>query len=204
MAATRKRKPAGKLPNLPIGSQRMPSIPREAWTDEVRDVFAIYEGPEARETGSKFNFIHWFANHPQLAQNWLRYNHALTRGQFDPRLREIVILRVSWRYKSDYEWDQHVHIAGQLGIGPEHLEAVKQGPDAPMWSPLEALCLSAADQLCTAHDIDDATWNALAEHFDAPRLMELLFIAGSYTLLAWVLRTVRMPLEGPQGSARQA
>jgi alkylhydroperoxidase family enzyme len=185
---------------MPIGSQRIPSIPREGWTDAVRDVFAIYEGDAAREAGSKFNFIHWFANHPPLAQNWLRYNHALTRGVFDPRLREIVILRVAWRYQSDYEWDQHVHIATPLGIGPAHFDAVKTGPEDPLWSPIESLCLRATDQLCNLHDIDDETWGALAAEFDAPHLMELLFIVGSYALLAWALRTVRMPLEGPQGS----
>ena len=64
----------------------MPPVPREAWTDAVRDVFAVYEGEAAREAGSKFNIIRWFANHPSLAQNWLRFSHDLTRGVFDPRL----------------------------------------------------------------------------------------------------------------------
>jgi alkylhydroperoxidase family enzyme len=181
----------------------MGSVPREHWTDEVRDVFATYEGDAARETGSKFNIIRWFANHPPLAQNWLRYSHELTRGLIEPRLREIVILRVAWRYQSDYEWHQHVHIAKQLGIGAEHLEAVKSGPEAPMWSPLERLCLHAADQLCTIHDIDDETWAGLAVALDPPRVMELLFLIGSYTLMAWVFRAVRMPPEGPQGSMAQ-
>jgi alkylhydroperoxidase family enzyme len=182
----------------------MSSVPRERWTQAVRDVFAIYEGEAAREAGSRFNIIHWFANHPPLAQNWLRYSHELTRGHFDPRLREIVILRVAWRYQSDYEWLQHVHIAQQLGIGDEHLEAVKMGPEAELWSSLERLCLQAADQLCTIHDVDDETWAALATAFDSPRLMELLFLIGSYTLMAWVFKAVRMPPEGPQGSVAHA
>ena len=32
--------------SIPIGSQRMPSIPPEGWTDEVRELFAVYEGEE--------------------------------------------------------------------------------------------------------------------------------------------------------------
>jgi NAD(P)-dependent dehydrogenase (short-subunit alcohol dehydrogenase family) len=41
--------------------------------------------------------------------------------------------------------------------------------------------------------IDDPAWTSLAAEFDRPCLMERLFIVGSYTLLIWVLRTVRMP-----------
>ena len=182
-------------PALPIGSQRMPSIPPEGWTDDVRELFAVYEGEEGRQNGSKYNFTHWFANHPELATNWMRYNHSLSRGALDPRLREIVVLRVSHRYQSEYEWNLHVQISAPLGIGPAELEAVKVGPDDPLWNDTERLCLRATDQLCTIHDIDDDVWNALAERFDRKEQMELLFLVGSYTLLAWVLRTVRMPLE---------
>ncbi len=176
-------------------AQRIPSVRREDWTDEVRDVFAINEGREGWENGSKYNLIHWFANHPPLAQSWLKYNHALVRGDFPPQLREIVILRVAHRYQSAYEWDQHVLIAGVIGLGPEHFDAVIAGPDAPLWSDVERLCLRATDQLCLSHDIDDPTWNALASAFDARQIMELLFIVGSYSMLSWVLRAVRMPPE---------
>lgn len=180
---------------IPVGSQRMPSIPPEGWTEDVRELFAVYEGEEGRRNGSKYNFTHWFANHPELATNWMRYNHALSRGVLDPFLREIVVLRVSHRYECEYEWNLHVQIAAPLGIGPEQLEAVKAGPDAPLWTDLQRLCLQATEQLCDRHDIDDALWDALSARLDRKQVMELLFLVGSYVLLAWVLRTVRMPLE---------
>lgn len=177
------------------GTQRIPSVPADQWTDDVREVYAVYEGEEGRRNGSKYNFTRWFANHPPLALNWMRYNHALTRGVLDPRLREIVVLRIADRYKSDYEWVQHVKIAAPLGIGPAELEAIRHGPAHPTWSELERNALRAADALCEQHDIDDALWNDLARDLDHKQLMELLFLIGSYTLLAWVMRAVRMPLE---------
>jgi 4-carboxymuconolactone decarboxylase len=183
----------------PVGSQRMPSIPPEGWTDEIRELFAVYEGEEGRQNGSKYNFTHWFANHPELATSWMRYNHTLSRGVLDPKLREIVVLRVAHRYGSDYEWNLHVQISAPLGIGPQQLDAVKQGPEATLWNARERLCLRAADALCQQHDIDDELWNALAAQLNRKEQMELLFLIGSYTLLAWVLKTVRMPLEDLQG-----
>jgi alkylhydroperoxidase family enzyme len=125
----------------------------------------------------------------------MRYNHALTRGVLDPVLRELVVLRTAHLFGSDYEWNLHTQIGAPLGIGPDTLAAIRQGPDSPAWTDDERLCLSATDVLCREHDIDDALWAALAGRFGPSELMELLFLVGSYTLLAWVLKTVRMPLE---------
>lgn len=183
------------MPARQPGAQRMPSVDPAEWTDEVRSFFAMMEGEDAYRNGSKYNFSHWFANHPELATHWLRYNQALTRGELDPVLRELVILRVAHRFGSDYEWNLHAQISAAMGIGPEHLDAVRQGPAAALWNDLERLCLRAADALCQRHDIDDALWQALSARLGRKEVIELLFLIGSYTLLAWVLRAVRMPVE---------
>src|ERR1700722_20923753 len=47
-------------------------------------------------------------NHPRLA---CALNDLLAtmlwRGTLDPRLRELVIMRIGWLTASDYEWTQH-------------------------------------------------------------------------------------------------
>lgn len=185
--------------HIPVGSQRMPSLPEQEWTDDVREVFAILEGEEGRRNGSRYNFMHWFANHPALAHDWLRYNQTLTGGVLDARLREIVILRVAHRNRSQYEWGQHLLIGRSVGLGPEHFQAITQGAKGGLWTERERLALRAADALLDEHNIEDDLWNALAGAFDRKELMELLFLVGSYTLLAWVLNTVRMPDEHLEG-----
>ena len=52
---------------------RIPPLPPAEWTAEVRDFFAIIEGPEAREKGSKFNIILTFAHHPMMAGAFNNY-----------------------------------------------------------------------------------------------------------------------------------
>jgi alkylhydroperoxidase family enzyme len=177
----------------------MPSLPKEAWTDDVREVFAIYEGEVGRRNGSRYNFMHWFANHPDLAQDWLRYNHRLTHGVLDPKLREIIVLRVAHHYKSKYEWGQHVLIGKAIGLGSEHFHALTQPQVGTPWNEREGLVLRAADALLVQHDIDDELWERLRARFDRKELMEILFLVGTYTLLAWVLSTVRMPEEHLEG-----
>ncbi|MEV0358110.1 carboxymuconolactone decarboxylase family protein [Nocardia sp. NPDC050697] len=88
---------------------------------------------------------------------------AARRAALEAGSRELLILRVAWRTRSRYEWDQHVRIAGRLGVSDEQIAAVGRGPRAEIWSPLERLLISATDQLLEDQRIDDATWTGLAE-----------------------------------------
>ncbi|MFD6399238.1 carboxymuconolactone decarboxylase family protein [Nocardia sp. NPDC060249] len=133
------------------------------------------------------------AHHPELAGAWLAYNGLLIeRPTVDPRDRELVILRVAWRSESDYEWTQHVRIAMSLGVDAEQIEAVRYGPQAPVWSPVQRALLAMTDQLLDRHRVDDATWAQLELHFDNRQLIELLFLAGSYLCLAMVFNSVAL------------
>ena len=59
--------------------------------------------------------------------------------------------------------------------------------------PRERALLSAADELHDERDVGDATWVALAEHFDAPALVEILFVVGQYTMLSMVANAAGIP-----------
>lgn len=182
-------------PKTPIGSQRQPSISREEWTDEVLDLFGVLEGDWGRENGSRYNYTHWLANHPVLGKKFMEFNLALTTGTFPPRLRELAVLRVSHRFKSEYEWNLHVQISAQYGIGEAEIASVQVGPDDPLWTDAERLCLEVTDALCDRNDIDDDLWAALAAQFGTKDLIELLFLIGTYSMLAWILKAVRLPSE---------
>ncbi|MFC9659655.1 carboxymuconolactone decarboxylase family protein [Nocardia sp. NPDC127606] len=133
------------------------------------------------------------AHHTELAGAWLAYNGLLLdRPLLDPRDRELVILRVAWRSESDYEWAQHVRMARALGVTDEQVEAVRLGPQAPVWSLVQRSLMAMTDQLLDQHRVDDTTWALLERHFDKRQLLELLFVAGSYLCLAMVLNSVAL------------
>jgi hypothetical protein len=88
-----------------LQAPRIPPLPREEWTDAARDVFAYWEGPAAREHGSRSNTMMTLANHPQLALASLDFGrYLLVQSSLSPREKELVILRVAARYKSTYQW----------------------------------------------------------------------------------------------------
>ena len=203
-------------------SQRMPPLPPEAWTDEMRTLFTMLEGPDAYQTGSKSNVILTLARNPKLAGAYFKLNTALLmRGAIPAPLRELMILRVAWLHRAAYEWAQHVRVslmpdalskeateafrrgeklveAGPGLLSRAQIDAVKQGPDHPIWSDVERLLISAVDELKRDSRIGDATWSALGQHFVEEQLIELVFIIGSYSMLAMAMNTFDIEPEPAQ------
>ena len=50
--------------------------------------------------------------------------------------------------------------------------------------------LTAVDEIIDDHVVGDATWSALASHFEPAEIFELLFLVGGYLCLAGVLNSI--------------
>ena len=59
-----------------------------------------------------------------------------------------------------------------------------------MWTPLERALVTAVDEMIDDHAVGDATWAALASHFEPAEMFELLFVVGGYLCLAAVLNSI--------------
>jgi AhpD family alkylhydroperoxidase len=148
------------------------------------------------EAGALPNVLGTLLRHPRLAGPFLAYNNVLlTQPALPPRLRELIVLRVSWLTRSRYEWAQHVRLSTRLGITSEQITAVSSGPESTAWTELESLALRATDQLVDGYRIDDETWAALADHLDTQQLVELVFVIGTYTGLAMAFNSFGLQLE---------
>ena len=153
----------------------------------------LSEGPAAQRMP---NVLATLIHHPKLAGPWLAYNATLLGSpSIEPRLRELMILRVAWRARSRYEWLQHVRLAKQLGVTATEIEAVAGLTSAASWTPLEAALLAATDQLMDGYTIDDATWARLAEHLDERQRVEVVFVVGSYACLAMAFNSFGIELD---------
>lgn len=132
----------------------------------------------------------------RLFRNWLMFaKQLMPNGRLDRRDTELAILRVGWNCRSRYEWGQHVDIGMRAGVTAEEITRVTQGPQAPGWSPRHVALLTACDEFHSARMISEATWQQLAEHFDAKHLLELVMLIGHYEMLAGVLNSTGLPLD---------
>ena len=133
-----------------------------------------------------------FAHHLALSVSWLPFTEMLASAdaKLSPEQREVLILRVAWRTRSRYEWDQHSRMGADAGLTTAQIEAIAQGPLAAVWSPLERTLLTAVDEIIDDHVVGDTTWAGLASHFEPAQIFELLFVVGGYLCLAGVLNSI--------------
>src|SRR5262249_689871 len=105
---------------------RIEPVSKEAWNDQQREMLEPME-----RAGRLYNVFKTMANHPPLANDWLTFGgHVLRRNTLSPREREMVILRIGWLCKAEYEWGQHVRIGKQSGLTDDDIKKIMAGPDA--------------------------------------------------------------------------
>jgi alkylhydroperoxidase family enzyme len=121
----------------------------------------------------------------------------LDRGNLTLRQRELAILRVTARCRSEYEWGVHaVFFAPRAGLGPEQLAAlVHAGPEHTHFDASERALLRLCDSLLETCDVDDALWAELRAHYTDEALLEILLLAGFYRTVSTLTAALRLPLE---------
>lgn len=159
--------------------------------------------PEAREALSAlpefaqaFNIFRTQAHNPDALRAFLAWgNYVLSaRNSLNERQRELAILRTGYRCRAGYEWAQHRVIGQRAGISAVEIDAIKIGPEAPNWVPLEAAILRACDELVGNQFIADSTWAALAPLGDRGR-MDLVYTVGQYTQVSMLLNACGVQLD---------
>ena len=85
---------------------------------------------------------------------------------------------------------QHTFVARDAGLTDDELAWITWGPDAPVWTESDASVLRAVDDLDRDGIIGDATWAVLTTHLDLQQVLDLIFTAGAYGMLAWMVESL--------------
>ena len=174
-----------------LSEPRVSPLPDADWGEESQELLS-----RLQSEGRVLNIYRTLANHPRLLKRWGVFGtHVLFKNTLPPRERELLILRTGWLRRSEYEWGQHVLIAGRSGVTDAEIERVKQGPDADGWDAADAALLRAADELLVDAFITDETWQALAGRFETEQLIDVIFTVGQYNLVSMALNTLGVQLD---------
>jgi 4-carboxymuconolactone decarboxylase len=175
---------------------RIPPLPREEWTKDAREVFAYWEGSTAYENGSRSNTILTLAQHPKLAIASLDFGkYILVETKLTARERELIVLRVAWRFKSNHQWTHHVLSSRKIGMTDEEFAALQQSGPNSVWTVEEQALVDAVDQLCAKGQIEDDVWCVLSAHHDKRALIDILYAIGLFTMNAWAFNAMGIELE---------
>ncbi|OBH98049.1 carboxymuconolactone decarboxylase family protein [Mycobacterium sp. E2733] len=137
-------------------------------------------------------------NHPPLARaiNDLLAT-MLWHGALDPRLRELVIMRIGWLTACDYEWTQHWRVASRLGVAPADLLGVRDWRAHDGFGAGERAVLAATDDVVRDGAVSAASWAACERELggDTTVLIELVTAIGAWRMVASLLQSLQVPLE---------
>lgn len=153
---------------------------------------------EARDP-SKFDILGVLARHPEMARVFMSYNaFLLQRGELPLRMRELAILRLAHVRRSAFFWGEHVRVALTGGLPAEDIARLARGNAE--FDGVDRLVLEATDELLTKGRVHAATWQRLVEQLGTHQAMELIFVVGTYGMLAMACDSFE--LAPPPGSAK--
>ena len=110
---------------------RVAPLPESQWDPEIRAVFGRENDGGLPTSGRVLNIFRTLAHHPKLLRRWTVFgNHVLFKSTLPPRERELIILRIGWLCRSEYEFGQHTRIGRQAGLTDDEILRITVGPDA--------------------------------------------------------------------------
>jgi alkylhydroperoxidase family enzyme len=161
------------------------------------DVSAMPE-PLQRALGDQppLNIFRALANAPRAARGFLGLGGALLRrGELDPQLRELVIVRVGLISGAAYEVHQHRHLARAVGVPQEKLDGLDGNLDDDTFTGHERDVLRFTDAVVTDVKAPDELYEPVASALSDGELCELLLVIGFYMLVSRVLENLEVEIE---------
>ncbi len=174
-----------------LKAPRIAPLPDAEMNADHREALAAQFG-----RGNVYNIFRTLARAPDAYRAFMRWGGYILsdKNSLAPREREIVILRAGYNWKSGYEWAQHVRIGKQCGLNDAEITAIKTGPSAPNWTPVESAMIQATDELTSDAFITDKTWAQLASLTEKQR-MDLVMTVGQYTQVSMMLNSFGVQLD---------
>jgi 4-carboxymuconolactone decarboxylase len=124
----------------------------------------------------------------------------LNETALDPRLRELVILRVAQRSDGPYVWSQHVAIARTVGVTDAQMAALERGEVPPdLFTERERTAFALADEVLDVPRCSDHTFAAVRELFSARQIVELVLLIGYFRMISGLMTTLEVEVESPFG-----
>lgn len=171
---------------------RLPPIPPEQLTAAQREAVAeLVSGPRGQLRGPFIPMLRSpeFLRRAQKLGEYLRFDNALPT-----RVKEFIILVIAARFKQAYEWHVHCPLAIKAGVPAETARALAAGEEPAALTHPERIAREFCLQLLAHCQVDDAAYEAVKVEFGEHGLMDLIGMAGYYTMLAMILNTARSPL----------
>ena len=141
-------------------------------------------------------FAIWIRNAGLAAAANQMGNAVRLNGKLDAKLFELVILVVARHWSAQYEWFAHAKDAARVGLDAQIVEAIRTHRVPPFTSPQECVVYEMTRELIDTRELSDATYARALDMFGFDLVMEVVTVAGFYTLVAMMLNAFQSPVPG--------
>ena len=178
-------------------AERMGALTPEKMTEAQRKAAEeVASGPRGR-IGGPFNVL---LRSPELMSPVQKVGEYLRfRSGLDRRIAELATLIAARQWTQNYEWSAHHPLALKAGLKSEVAQAIAEGRRPSGMAQDEEIVYDLLTELFHNKSVSDATYERAVKQFGEQNVVELVTIAGYYSLLGMLMNLARTPLpEGKQ------
>ena len=146
------------------------------------------------------NIFKMLAHSPSHFETYARMGNAIRfKGELDPTLRELSIIRVGILCNAEYEVIAHKKIARNVGVENEKIKAVHKGPYNEAFTNLERDILRFTDEVVKSDRVSDEVFSLLQNKLTPGAIIELHLAIGYYIMTSKFLVTFDIDLQNEKG-----
>jgi 4-carboxymuconolactone decarboxylase len=141
----------------------------------------------------------WLQN-PDLGKRIVGLGGTFRFGtSVDRRYIELVILITGQFWQAQFEWYAHEPMAVKSGVPQNLIDSIKTGSKPEFDSNEDRIVYEMCTELHRDHQVSDSVFEEMTTVFGEQGVMELVNLAGYYTMVSMTLNTFRVPL--PEGAS---
>jgi len=165
---------------------KIPLPKDEDLPEEIREMLA----------GSKLNVSRMMANAPASFEGFSKFaGSILFQSEFEPRKREIAVLRIAHVTQSNYEWTHHVAFGKRVGVTDEEIRNIAiDGPVTTLGEEENLLC-RVADEISLDVRLSDEALEQILERYGVRGATELILCCSYFNMVSRFLESTRVELE---------
>ena len=129
-----------------------------------------------------------------MVKSFLDFGFSFRTGNLEPKLRELVILRMATLSASSYELMHHLPAAKIAGLSEMEISAITS-PQPSALNENQSVMIYLVDDCSQLGKVSDSTFEKAAKLFSVAQIAEATLLAGLYEMLACFLKTMGVELD---------
>jgi alkylhydroperoxidase family enzyme len=129
-----------------------------------------------------------------MVQSFFDFALSFRTGNLEPKIRELVILRMATLRGSSYELKHHLPAAKMAGLSEQEISVIISAQPSGLDQKLSVM-IQLTDDCSKLGKVTDSTFEKAKKTFSVPEIAEATLLAGLYEMLACFLKTMGVELD---------